>query len=375
MRVMHLIDSMVRGGAESVVIEHVRHASPEVETWVCALNRGGPALDQAEALGAHTLVLGREGGLPARFARLASALRRARIHVVNGHNPNGGFYALAGARLAGVPGVIRTEHSFHFEGRGTSLYAPLVEGPVTALSDRVICVSDAVRASHVSRMPKLASRFVTIPNGIPDLRAVRPRAEVRAAIGVPAGVPVAFTAGSMTPQKAQHVMIEAFARIAARVPEARLVIAGEGALRPDLERRIAELGLGDRVLLLGARRDVPDLLGAADLFVLSSVREGLPMSLLEAMRASLPSVVTRVGGTPEVVREGEHAHLVEAGDVDAMAEALRDLLTDLPRARAWGAAARARWLAHFTAEAMVRATESEYREALARHGVREFAAA
>ena len=313
--------------------------------------------------------------MPGLFVRLAAALRDARIHVVNGHNPNGAFYALAGARLAGVPVVVRTEHSFHFAGRGSALYAPLIEGPATALSDRVICVSDAVRASHVSRLPGLASRFVTIVNGIPDVGAVRARAEVRAEIGVAPDAPMALTAGSMTPQKAQHVMVEAFARMSARVPGARLVIAGDGALRADLERRIAELGIGEGVTLLGARNDVPDLLGAADLFVLSSVREGLPMSLLEAMRASLPSVVTSIGGTPEVVREGEHAHLVPAGDVDAMAEALRDLLTDLPRARQWGAAARARWLAHFTGESMVLATEREYREALVRHGVREFATA
>ena len=372
MRVMHLIDSMHRGGAESVVLEHVRHASPDVETWVCALNAGGLALEQAGSLGAHTLVLGTGGGPFARLGRLASALRTSRIHVVNGHNPNGGFYALLGARLAGVPVVIRTEHSFHFEGRGSYAYAPLVERPATALSDRVICVSDAVRESHVSRMPGLASRFVTIVNGIPDVGAVRPRAEVRREIGVAADAPMAFTAGSMTPQKAQHVMIEAFARMSPRLPEARLVIAGDGARRGELERLVAERGVGDRVSLLGARRDVPDLLGAADLFVLSSVREGLPMSLLEAMRASLPSVVTRVGGNPEVVHEGEQGHLVPAGDAEAMAAALHDLLADLPRARAWGAAARERWLAHFTGEEMVRATEHEYREALARHGVREF---
>jgi len=222
--------------------------------------------------------------------------------------------------------VIRTEHSLHFPGRGSALYAPLVEGPATALSDRVICVSDAVRASHASRMPGLASRFVTIVNGIPDLGAVRARAEVRAEIGVPSDAPMAFTAGSMTPAKAQHVMVEAFARMSARVPEARLVIAGDGALRADLERRIAALGIGERVKLLGARSDVPDLLGAADLAVVTSDWEARQLFAQEALRAGVPLVATAVGGLPELV--GTAADLVPPNDLDAFDAAVRRLLDD-----------------------------------------------
>ena len=375
MRVLHLIDSMIRGGAESVVIEHVRHTAPALEPWVVAINRGGPALEEAARLGAHTAVLGKQGGPLGALARLAALLREHGVHVVNGHNPNAALYGLVGARLAGVPVALRTEHSFHYPGRATWAYAPFLEQPATWLMDGVICVSDAVRESHVRRMRWLAARFTTIRNGIPDVGHVRPRGEVRAELGLAPGDLAVFTAGSLTPQKAHHVLVEAFAVASTALPGARLVIAGDGPLRGALQQQVEAAGIADRTLLLGARHDVPDLLNAVDVFVLSSVREGLPISLLEAMRASLPVVVTRVGGTREVVLEGEQGHLADAGDAEALAAGLRDILLHPGRARAFGQAARSRWLAHFTGEAMVRATEGVYRDALARRGHPEFASA
>lgn len=365
---MHLIDSMHRGGAESVLIEHVRQAAPDVEIWVCALNRGGLALEEVERLGAHPVVLGKEGGRPAAIRRLAGIMREARIDVVNGHNPYGALYGLIAGRMAGVRAAFRTEHSFHYPGRASAWYGPFVEGPATLMSAGVICVSEAVRQSHASRMPWAAGRFVTVLNGIPDVGPVRPREEVRASLGLRPDQRVAFTAGSLMKQKAQHVMIDGFARVAPELPHAQLLIAGAGPLQQPLEEQIHARGLDGRVVLLGARRDVPDLLNAVDLFVLSSVREGLPMSLLEAMRASLPSVVTRVGGNPEVVIEGEQGHLVAAGDVDAMGAAMRSILGDPARGEVFGRAARERWQAHFTAAEMVKRTEDLYRAALAKRG-------
>jgi glycosyltransferase involved in cell wall biosynthesis len=366
MRVMHLINAMHRGGAESVVLEHVRHAAPDVETWVCAINGGGEALDEAARLGARTMVLDKRGGLLPTAGRLARTMREARVDVANGHNPSGALYAAFAGRMAGVPLIVRTEHSFHFPGRASLLYAPLIEFPLTLLTRRVICVSDAVRESHVRRLGSLASRFVTIPNGVSDARPGRSRAEVRASLGASPGQPVVLTIGGLNPQKAQLVLLDAFGRVTRDLPEARLWIAGEGVERPRLEARIESLGLGGRAVLLGMRRDVADLLEAADLFVLSSVREGLSMALLEALRASRPVVVTRVGGNAEVVTEGQQGHVVPPGNAEALAEAMLSLLNDPPRAAASGAAARRRWLEGFSAERMLRRTEDLYREELGR---------
>jgi glycosyltransferase involved in cell wall biosynthesis len=368
MRVMHMINAMHRGGAESVVLEHVRHAGHDVETWVCAINGGGEALDQAARMGAHVSVLDKSGGHLATFPRLARLLREARIDVVNGHNPSGAFHATLAGRLAGVPAIVRTEHSIHFAGRASWAYEPVLEPVLTLLAHRVICVSRAVRDSHAHRLSALASRFVTIPNGISEARPARSRAEMRAALGTAASDRVVLTVGGLNPQKAQLVLIDAFASLARDLPSVRLWIAGEGVERQRLEARIASLGLGQRARLLGMRGDVPDLIEAADLFVLSSVREGLSMALLEAMRGSRPVVATRVGGNAEVVVEGQQGYVVPPGDAAALATAMRSVLGDPARAAAMGESGRKRWLESFTAERMLRLTEDLYREQLARAG-------
>jgi len=371
LRVLHVIEAMHQGGAESLVVEHARHAGPEVEVVVCALNRGGPALEAARPYARRVLVLGgdpRQRG-PARplavLARLAALLREERVDVVNGHNPAGGLYAALAGVLARVPVVVRTEHSLHYRKRYSRVY-PLLEPVSTTLTRRVVCVCQAVLHSHVSRSPWVARRFVNVANGISSAPHTRPREQVRGELILPPGARVVLTIGSLTRQKAQHLLLEAFAVGARLVPDACLLIAGEGPLQADLEARRDALGLGDRVRFLGPRLDVPDLLEAADVFALSSEREGLPVTLLEALRAGRPAVATDVGGCAEILGDGACGVLVPAGGTAALGAALAGLLADPGRAAALGRAGRARWAERYTAERMVRETEAIYRAELAR---------
>lgn len=359
-----MVEAMHQGGAESLVVEHVRHAAPDVQTFVCALNRGGPALEAAEAAGARARVLEKGKGRLGGLGRLARLMRDEKIDVVNGHNPTGGLYAaLAGAR-AGVKAIVRTEHSIHYAGRHSGLYALALEPLVTALARRVICVCEASRASHADRLGWAREKFVTVLNGISAAPPARPRDLVRAELGLLPGARVALSVGSLTRQKAQHVLVEAFARLRSRVPEAVLVLAGEGPLRSELESAVLRLGIADAVRLIGPRRDVADLLEACDVFVLSSEREGLSVTLLEAMRAGRAAVATRVGGNGEAIADGETGLLVPAGDALGLAKALEALLGDPSRAATLGRAGRIRWAERFTAERMVAETEALYREAL-----------
>jgi glycosyltransferase involved in cell wall biosynthesis len=262
--------------------------------------------------------------------------------------------------------TVRTEHSFHYPGRHSALYTWVLEPPLTAVANRVVCVSETVHQSHAHRIPWMASRFVTIPNGISAAPAVRPREVVRADLGLGQDDRVALTAGGLTRPKAQHVLVQAFAQVVAKLPSARLLLAGEGPMRPTLEQLIREHGLGGNVRLLGSREDVPELLEAVDVFVLSSVREGLSMTLLEAMRAGRASVATGVGGNSEAIAVGETGLLVPPQDPQALAGALTTLLADREKARAWGVAARERWSRLFTAERMTRDTERIYWNELGR---------
>jgi glycosyltransferase involved in cell wall biosynthesis len=368
MRVMHVVEAMHQGGAESLVVEHVALAAPDVASTVVALNRGGPALEAAAARGAETLVLAKGGARLSGLLRLARLMRERRIDVVNGHNPSGAMYGTLAARLAGVPVSFRTEHSIHYPGRGFRFYGPL-EALLTRLTERVICVCEASRASHAPRFPGLSARFVTVLNGIAESAGPpRGREATRAALGLAPDQAVALTVGSLTPQKSQDVLLRAMAAARPRAPGAVLLVAGEGRLRDPLLALHGELGLGDSVRFLGARNDVPDLMEACDVFVLSSSREGLSVTLLEAMRAARATIATAVGGNAEAVADGVTGRIVPVGGVDAMSAALAELLGDGARRAAFGAAGRDRWRERFTARRMVGATEALYREALARRG-------
>ncbi len=363
MKVLHLIESMGHGGAEWLIVEHVRHAGPGVEPLVCVINRGGPALEAAAALGARTFVLGKASQRAGAVQRLARLVRDQGVDVINGHNPVGGLYGALAARGPRGPKLFRTEHSIHYRGRHSSIY-PLLETLSTAVTRRVVCVCQAVMESHVRRMPWAARRFVTVANGISPAPHTRPRDTIRHDLGLAPDERVVLSVGSLTPAKAQADLITSFALVAERVPRALLWLAGEGPLRSVLEAQIRDAKLGDRVRLLGARDDGADLMQACDAFALSSVREGLPVTVLEAMRAGRPVVATRAGGTGEAVEEGATGRLAPMRDPVALGEALADVLADDERARRMGRAGQERWARSFTAERMVRETEALYRAAL-----------
>jgi glycosyltransferase involved in cell wall biosynthesis len=166
------------------------------------------------------------------------------------------------------------------------------------------------------------------------------RDEMRASLGVPAGRPIAGIIARLTEQKGHVYLFEALARTTA-LSAAHLVVVGDGELRQEFERRVEALGLSSRVHFLGARRDLGDLLNAFDLFVLPSLWEGLPLSLVLAMGAALPVVATDVAGVPEVVENGRTGLLVPAADVAALGSALGRVVTDPAFGRQLGDAARA----------------------------------
>jgi glycosyltransferase involved in cell wall biosynthesis len=351
---------MVRGGAESLILEHIRHAGPGVESLVCALNRSGPSLEIAASLGARTRLLGKGANHLEGLRQLTSLMREWRVEVVNGHNPTGALYATPAARWADVPVVFRSEHSIHYPGRHSRVYPP-IEAVLTAMTQRVLCVCDTARESHSRRLPWARSKFVTVYPGISDAPPLRPREELRRALGLSPDSIAVVSVGSLTRQKAQHVLIEAFARVAGRNPRAMLVIGGDGPLRSTLEADVAARGLTGRIRLLGPfAEDVAELVEASDLFALSSVREGMPITVLEAMRGAKAVVSTRAGGVSEAVVDGETGRLVDVGDAAALGEALHDALSDPARRAAWGEAGRRRWVERFRAERTVRETEALY---------------
>jgi glycosyltransferase involved in cell wall biosynthesis len=166
------------------------------------------------------------------------------------------------------------------------------------------------------------------------------------------------------PQKNHKTLIDAFASGPGRLPDTRLLLAGDGYLRPAVERQVQEAGLSDRVRFLGRREDIPDLLAASDVFVLASLWEGNPLSVMEAMAAGLPAVVTAVGGVPELVESGRQGWVVPPSGCGALSAAMMRLAENASLRRSMGAAAAARAHARFGQEQMVKTYESLYEELL-----------
>lgn len=282
------------------------------------------------------------GSAAGRWARARGA------NLLHGHGMRLAPAFAAAARSSGLPLVV----SLHNSVPRLAFPARLALGLALRKARRVLAVSDAVARSAAGL--NLGERLVVVPNGIATERFAGER---RPDFADP---PIVLTLARLSPQKDLPTLLEA----AVAVPGARFRIAGDGELRPEIERRIAERGLSERVTLLGRRDDTPELLADADLFCLSSIDEGLSLAILEAMAAGLPVVVTAVGGTPEAVVDGETGLLVPPRDPAALARALNAVLADPARARALGDAGRRRARTRFSRAAMVRATRAVYAEAL-----------
>lgn len=277
------------------------------------------------------------------------------LHVHAGVAWEGHDLAATG-RAAGLPRIVRTEH---LPDVITDPAQRRQHAAGVALVDRIVCVSGAVAASFASA-GIAKDRLIVIRNGLWDRPPARSRATVRAVLGADASQPLVLTAARFTPQKGHAVLIDALPVVLARHPALRVWLAGHGPLENDLRREVEKRGLGPVVHFLGQRGDVPDLLAAADLFVLPSRFEGLPLAALEAMAASRPVVATRVGGTDEAVLDGVTGRLVEPGDPEALGAAIAASLACPEMAARFGAAGRARFLGAFTASRMADETARLY---------------
>lgn len=350
--VVHLVTSLAIGGLEKVVLDLVRHRTRDrFGARVICLDRSGVLQQGFAELGVPVESIGTGGSVPARILRLAGRLRRIRPHVLHTHNPQAHLHGTLAAKLAGVPVVVHTRHGRQYIAR-----QPLaaVSRLASRWTNEFVAVSEdaADLARETEGVP--AGRLRVIRNGI-DLE----RFECKA--GCAAERPSrAISVGRLDPIKDHATLLRAVRLVVDEVPAFQLDLVGDGPCRAELESLRAQLGLGPHVRLLGYREDVSSLLAAAGLFVLSSTSEGLSLALLESMAAGLPAVATDVGGNREVVVPGETGLLVPARSPDALAGAMRRVLTSGSDAVRMGLAARRRIESHFNVRRVVEHYERMY---------------
>lgn len=298
---------------------------------------------------------------PAALRRLKAIMAGHRIELVHSHEFTMGVYGRVASWMAGRPHVITMHGGTGFAGRARRRRAL---GWALRRSEARVAVSDTT-ADFLAEACGLERETIDIiPNGV-DVPA-GDRARVRSELGLPDDELLVLAVGNLYPVKGHRTLVGAVARLTDLPLRWSVAIAGRGDEEAGLRDLIASRGLGDRVRLLGLRTDVPDLLAAADVFVMPSLSEGLPLALLEAMSAGVPVVASAVGGIPTVIREGETGMLVPPSDADALAGALGRVLTDRALRTRIASAAGAEIPRRFGVEPMVDAYLAVYRRALGR---------
>ncbi len=364
--VCQLLFSLNRGGAEVLAARLARRLSERYRFVFACLDEAGSMAPGLRDEGFPVHVLDRRPGVDFACARRLAALARdERVGVMHAHQYSPFLYAGLSRWPRRRPPVLFTEH-----GRAFPDLTGWSHKPVNRLllrgGDRVVGVGRAVRQVLIDKEGLPAGRVGVIYNGIDTQAYANPgsRAEVRRELGLGPDDFVAIFVARLDPIKDHATALRALARVAAVRDDAKMVVAGEGPASDAVAAEVARLGLGGRVVVAGVRADVARLLGGADVSVLTSLSEGIPLSLIEAMAAGLPVVATRVGGVPEVVEDGVTGLLAPSGDDAGVAEALLRLAADPGLRAGLGRRGRARAEAVFS-EAQMHASYCEAYDAMA----------
>ena len=364
MRIIQVVPSLAAGGLERVATTlTLRLAADGDDVLVCT--RGASThrafLDELTAAGIPIEIVPRPRPRPDLMLRsgiaIARAVRSFGPDVIHAHNPAASG-AAAVARLLARRGRVPIVTTFHgLVGGGTSAAARILR----ATADVVVGIGPAATRELV-RAGLDEAHTATVLNAV-DARPVRPRDEVRAELGV-SGAELVVTVGRYRAEKNQALLLQATRLIAPRRPRLRVLLVGIGPMEDELRRRVTALGLDGVATVTGLRADAVDVAAAADVVTLTSTREGLGLTLIEAMAAGTPVIGTAVGGIPDVVDDGRTGLLVPPGDAEALAAAIERLLDDREEAARLARAAREEVASRFGVDGMASGYRQVYERAL-----------
>ena len=370
-RLLFVLTSPVRGGVEEVVLALLRRLDPG--EFRLALAAPQPLLDSLApdltGVAIETTDAAPESPrATAQIRQLASFMRRFRPDVVNPHLFRSVLVTAPLARFCGVPAVVETYHGREGWRHGLIGGRFVVDRLVARFVDRVIAVSAAARDFLIHGKGYPVPKVVVVPNGR-DLSVYAPgdsRDAVRKELGLDRDTPLVGVVGRLETQKGHTYLLDAWPAVVRALPDARLLLVGDGSLRAPLEAQARAAGVAASIIFAGFRADVPRMLDAMDVVALPSLHEGMPLTVIEAAAAARPVVATAVDGTVEVVRDRETGRLVPPADPAALGHALVELLGHPEHAAAMGRAARAFALEQFDVDRQVEATARIYREVAAR---------
>ncbi|MCH9816542.1 MAG: glycosyltransferase family 4 protein [Actinomycetia bacterium] len=358
MRINHLISSGGLYGAEKMIINLAlgQQALGANVTITVFRNSHAPNVevaDQARALGIDVAILPCKGRFdPLAVRQLRRALRSQHTTVLHTHGYKANLYGYLASR--GLPlTVIGTCHRFDTGAHNR------FDGPILRRYDAVAGVSDEAAGLLVSQYHLNSAKVVSIPNGI----SIPERPASAADSDAYPTHPTVAMVGRLAPEKAPEDFVKVAANLHTEHPEVRFVIAGDGPLRPDLEQMVQESGLDSVVQFLGFREDIESIYDAVQILLQPSLREGMPMTTLEAMAGQVAIVATKVGALPDVIQSGVNGLLVDTHDVQGMTAAVAQLLDNPDQAARMAAQGRADVIARYGSQTMARSYLNLYQDA------------
>lgn len=363
-KILHVIDSLHLGGAQEVVMnlatcgdkEHFHHE-------VATMHGHGVYWERMFALGIPLHSLSPHKLFPWYAASLPALLLRGRFDILHCHLVASNIFAKPVGALCGVPVILNHDHT-NDDHRANNRIRLALDTLSNRLATHLIAVSDSCRKFLIERERVPAEKISLVQNAI-DLgrysKSCGTRAEARRSLGLPAGVPVVAGVGRLNPQKNFTLFIQIAAEVSKRHPDAIFLLAGEGPEEDLLRRCVREAGVGERLVFSGYVADTRRVYLAADVLLMPSLFEGLPMTLLEAMAMEVPVVASALDGIAEVVEDGTDGFLVPSGAGGLFADRVCRLLEDSALASRIGQAASQKIAARFSAVRMCAEVEGIYR--------------
>jgi glycosyltransferase involved in cell wall biosynthesis len=358
-RVLFLIDELDIGGTEQQLLELVRRLDRRTYLPMVCCFRPGRVSAEIEAAGVAVFVLTKRARVDVRLVlALARLMRRERIDLLQTYLFTANTWGRLAAILARVPIIVSSE-------RNVDIWEEWYKRAIGTWLDRwtriTIANSEAVKRYLVGK-GLAREKIQVVYNGVDPARFEAPitPAVTKAELGIPPHHAVVGLLARLEPQKDPRTFLHAVAMVAETHPAVSFLVVGGGSLEPGLRDEADGLGIADRVIFTGPRRDVPRLLAACDVSVMSSLKEGMSNTIMESMAAGKPMVATRVGGNAELIQDGETGFLVRPRDAAGLASAIRRILDDPALAKAMGLQARVRISHRFSVNVMVASAERLY---------------
>ena len=330
-RLMIITHDLAIGGLQQVVVNICKTINRDrFDVFVLCLRALGEFVPEIEAMGIKVFFIPQKKGTDYfSFLKVAKILKDQRIEIIHTHNTQPFVDGTMAALITGVKTIVHTDHARVFPDKIRYMVA---EWLMSLFAYKVIGVSDHT-AQNLRKYLKISPKKIkTILNGIDPLKyKIQINiGKVKKDLGISSNGPIIGTMGRLVMEKGIPYLLKAMQRVIIEFPNIQLLIVGDGAIRPYLEKEAVDLGVHPNVIFTGSRLDVPELLNLFDLFALSSISEGLPMVLLEAMAAGCSIVATKVGGIPIAIKNGENGSLVSPKNSEKLASAIIALLKDKP---------------------------------------------